>query len=136
LPIAACKDFTVGERRLLVHNTSGSASIDPTEITNLQNAFRTNPNDLGVGIYDPSTGEIHLGSFDQLNQAGFGQGHQALADSLGITDTSQWQGFVIDSNGGFAPSSHFNPPFGNGLAMPPADATQVLQALQQASLAN
>jgi len=119
-----------------VHNTSGSPLIDPTETGNLQKAFRSNPNDVGIGLFNPRTGEIHLGSFDQLSSAGFAQGHQGLADSLGITDPSQWQGFIIDSNGGFAPISHFNQPFGSAMAMPPAQAALVLHALQQAGLAN
>jgi hypothetical protein len=127
--------FTVGEKQLLVHNTSRSPNINPTQSANLKRAFQANPNDLGVGLYNPSAGEIQLGSFDQLNQAGFGQGHQALADSLGITDTSQWQGFVIDSNGNLVPTCHFNLPFG-GRLMPAAEAARVEQALRQVGLVN
>jgi hypothetical protein len=117
-----------------VQNPSRSAIIKQAQVANLQKAFQADVTDLGVGLYNPSTGEIQLASFDELDSAGFGQGHQALADFLGITDTSQWQGFTLDANGGFAPISHFNRSFSGTMAMPPADEATVLQALQQAGL--
>ena len=76
-----------------------------SDIADLQAAFLANSMDLGVGLYNPSTGEIRLGSFDLVTQ---GQGHQGLADALGISNGAQWRGFVISSDGRFAPTSHFN----------------------------
>lgn len=120
-----------------MHNISGPSgplSLDQGQVTALLNALQADPTDLGVGLYNPSTGQIHLGSFDQLSNAGFAQGHQGLADFLGITDTTRLQGFVVDANGRFAPMSHFNQPHTGSMAMPPADALRVEQALRQAGL--
>ena len=79
--------------------------IAGTEVIDLQQAFRANPLDLGVGLYNPSTGEMHVGSYDTI---GDGQGHQGLADALGITNNGEWRGFMIFSRGQFLPTSHFN----------------------------
>jgi hypothetical protein len=79
--------------------------IPPGDVTNLQAAFRANPNDLGVGLYNPSTGEIRLGSFDLVTR---GQGHQGLADAIGIKDNGDWRGFVVSAAGKLIAASHFN----------------------------
>src|SRR4051812_33698487 len=79
--------------------------IPAGDIADLQTTFQANPKDLGIGLYNPATGEIRLGSFDIVTQ---GQGHQGLADALGITNNLQWRGFIVSSDGKFIPTSHFN----------------------------
>ena len=104
--------------------------IPPGDVADLQAAFRLNPKDLGVGLYNSSTGEIRLGSFDLVTQ---GQGHQGLADALGIRDNEDWRGFVVSADGKFLPTSHFNLVDG-ALTMNPVHAAAVRQELQQAGL--
>ena len=104
--------------------------IPAGDVANLQAAFRLNPRDLGVGLYNPSTGEIRLGSFDLVTQ---GQGHQGLADALAIRDNGDWRGFVVSADGKFLPTSHFNLLDGT-LTMNPVHAAVVRQELQQAGL--
>jgi hypothetical protein len=104
--------------------------IPAGDIADLQAAFLANPRDLGVGLYCPSTGEIRLGSFDVVTQ---GQGHQGLANALGIANNALWRGFVVSSDGKFAPTSHFNLVDG-GLPMRLDYQVFVRQELQQAGL--
>jgi hypothetical protein len=104
--------------------------IDQTDISALQAAFKANPKDVGVGLYNPGTGEIRLGSFDLVTQR---QGHQGLADALGIADNSQWRGFLVSSDGKFCPTSHFNLSDG-GLQLMTNHASRVQQELKQAGL--
>jgi len=66
--------------------------IPPADVADLQAAFQANPNDLGTGLYNPSTGEIRLGSFDTVTQ---GQGHQGLANAVGIANNGDWRGFLV-----------------------------------------
>jgi hypothetical protein len=79
--------------------------IPPRDILDLQDAFHSNSRDIGVGLYNPSTGEIRLGSFDLVTG---GQGHQGLADVLGIADNTDWRGSLVFSDNKFLPTSHFN----------------------------
>jgi hypothetical protein len=111
-------------------HTSGPFAVDQQDLKALQAAFQANPNDVGVGLCNPSTGEIRLGSFDTVTG---GQGHQGLANALGIMNNGEWRGFVVSSDGRFVPTSHFNLPDG-GLLMNPGLAAQVQRALQQAGL--
>jgi hypothetical protein len=104
--------------------------IPAGDIADLQAALLANPKDLGVGLYRPSTGEIRLGSFDLVAQ---GRGHQGLADALGIKDNSEWRGFIVSSDGKFAPTSHFNLVDGS-LAMKPDHHATVRLELKQAVL--
>src|SRR5262245_30773480 len=78
--------------------------IPAGDIANLRAALRANSQDLGVGLYNPSTGEIRLGSFDTVAQR---QGHQGLADALGIVNNGEWRGFLVTSDGRFVATSHF-----------------------------
>ncbi len=104
--------------------------IPPADVADLQAAFQANPADLGVGLYNPSTGEIRLGSFDLVTQ---GQGHQGLADALGITNNPDWRGFIVTSIGQFLPTSHFNLIDG-AMTMNPVHEGHVRQELLQAGL--
>jgi hypothetical protein len=104
--------------------------IPPGDIADLQAAFQANARDIGVGLYNPSTGEIRLGSFDLVTG---GQGHQGLADALGITDNGSWRGFIVTSDGRFSPTSHFNLVDG-GLMMKVDYQAAVRQDLQQGGL--
>jgi hypothetical protein len=74
--------------------------IPAGDVADLRAAFRANPQDLGVGLYNPATGEIQLGSFDLVTQ---GQGHQGLADALGIKDNGNWRGFLVTADRRFEP---------------------------------
>jgi hypothetical protein len=89
-----------------------------------------NPKDLGGGLYHLSTGEIRLGRFDLVTQ---GHGHQGLADALRITNNIEWRGFIVSSDGKFAPTSHFNLVDGS-LVMKPDHQADVRLELQQAGL--
>lgn len=104
--------------------------IPPGDVADLQAAFAANPQDLGVGLYNPTTGEIRLGSFDIRT---LGQGHQGLANVLGIRDNGEWRGFVLSSDGKCAPTSHFNLVDG-AMTMKPDHEAQVRQELRQAGL--
>jgi hypothetical protein len=107
-------------------NSPGAGSISAQEADALRLAFARNGNDLGVGLYNPQTGEIHVASFD-LQAPG---GHADLAAQLGL-QLSEWRGFVVDALGRFSPVSHLNGP---GLRMP-ADMADVVEAeLRQAGL--
>ena len=104
--------------------------IPPRDVADLKADFRTNPQDVGVGLYNPSTGEIRLGSFDRVTQQ---QGHQGLADALGITKNSDWRGFLVSTDGKFHPMSHFNLLDGS-LMLKPSHEIDVRKELQQAGL--
>lgn len=107
-------------------------SINAADVSALILAFAANLNDLGVGLVNIKTGEIRLGSFDLVTH---GQGHQGLADALGIVDGADWRGFTFSVSGRFADASHFNLPDG-GLKMLPVLASLVHQALKLAGLVN
>jgi hypothetical protein len=104
--------------------------IPAGDIAELRAAFQANPRDIGVGLYNPSTGETRLGSFDVIAQ---GQGHQGLADALGIVNNGEWRGFVVSSDGKFAPVSHFNLVDGS-LALKPDYEVAIHQEMLQAGL--
>jgi hypothetical protein len=104
--------------------------IPAGDIADLQAAFQANPADLGVGLYNPFTGEIRLGSFDMVTQR---QGHQGLADALHITNNEDWRGFLVSSGGKLLPVSHFNLVDG-ALTMKPDHEALVRQKLRQAGL--
>jgi hypothetical protein len=94
-------------------------------------AWARNSNDIGLGLFNPSTGEIHVGSFDTTG----GTGHDGLQNTLGIPDADRphWRGFVISSGGQAINSSAFNNPDG-GLRMLLASFAQVEDALRRAGL--
>lgn len=104
--------------------------IPPGDIAALRAAFQANPSDLGVGLYNPITGEARLGSFDSVTQR---QGHQGLADALGIVNNAEWRGFIVRSDGQFLPMSHFNNVDGS-VNLLPIHETAVRQLLRQAGL--
>ena len=54
-------------------------------------------------------------------------------NQLGITDDSEWRGFVVWPDGTWLPVSRFNQPDG-GSRMPPDLAAEVEQALRRAGL--
>ena len=105
------------------------AIVPVPEIAALRAAWARNPRDLGVGLYNPGTGEIHIGSFDDTG----GVGHDGLAKLLGITNEAEWRGFTVCPNGDWYPISHFNLPDGS-LYMAPDAAAEVEQALRYAAL--
>jgi hypothetical protein len=92
--------------------------IPQADVDALLVAFQANTNGLGVGLYHFATGGI---------------GHQGLADALGITNNNDWRGFIITSDGRFAPTSHFNLPDGSVMLRDDL-AAQVQQALRRAGL--
>ena len=104
--------------------------IPPGEVADLQAAFAADPSDVGVGLYNPAKGEIRVGSFDRVTQ---GQGHQGLADVLGITDNAAWRGFIVRAGGVMLPVSHFNLIDGS-LSLKPDHESHVRGKLRQAGL--
>jgi hypothetical protein len=97
----------------------------------LQRAWARNPNDLGLGLYNPSTGEIHVGSYDTTESIG----HDGLQNALGIPDADRpkWRGFIVSSGGQVVNNSAFNNPDG-GVRMLPDYFAQVEDALRRAGL--
>jgi hypothetical protein len=65
--------------------------ILPLDVAELQDAFTANPQDIGVGLYNPTSGVIRLGSFDRQTQ---GKGDDGLAEVLGVTDHEEWRGYL------------------------------------------
>lgn len=106
------------------------AGIITAELTALKTEFRKNPKDIGVGLYNPMTGEIHLGSFDIVTKR---RGHQGLATVHGITNNSEWRGFMVTSAGQLIPNSHFNLPDGSA-GMNPMLVAQLEIELRQAGV--
>jgi hypothetical protein len=104
--------------------------IPAADVAALRAAFQANLLDLGVGLFNRSTGEIRLESFDTVTQ---GRGHQGLADVLGITDNLDWRGFLVTPDGQFVPTSHFNLIDG-ALTMKPSDEASVRRELRQEGL--
>jgi hypothetical protein len=105
--------------------------IPQAEVDALRLAWARNPNDLGLGLFNPSTGAIHVGSFDMTGRIG----HDGLQNMLGIPDADRphWRGFVVSSGGLAINNSAFNNPDG-GVRMLPASFAQVEEALRQAGL--
>lgn len=107
-------------------NSVGADPPPAPEVDALRRAFALNGNDLGIGLYNPTTGEMHLASFDQVAPGG----HADLAQQLGLR-SSEWRGFVVDATGQFAPVSHLNGP---GMQMPVDMAEAVESVLRQVGL--
>jgi hypothetical protein len=94
-------------------------------------AWASNSNDIGLGLFTPGTGEIHVGSFDATGRTG----HDGLQHTLGIPDADRpnWRGFVVSSGGQAINNSAFNSPDG-GVRMLPAYFAEVEDALRRAGL--
>jgi hypothetical protein len=90
--------------------------------------WQQEPGDIGLGVYNPSTGEIHVGSFDAYG------GHDLFLQNLGITDAAPWRGFVVGSNGQASNNSGLNVGLGYGQGMSPTDYQHVVDELRQGGL--
>jgi hypothetical protein len=104
------------------------ATILPSEVTALRNAWQQNPTDLGLIVYKPGTGEFHVGSFDAHG------GHDLFLHNLLITDDANWRGASISSGGVVINNSGLNVGKGHGQGMPPGEWQEVLQACRDAGL--
>jgi hypothetical protein len=120
---------------------------EPADVQKVQLEQVTNPNNLGIGVIDASTGKIGLFSFDETDRfvavnphVQVMAGHEAAAFMAGFI-ASQTRGFVL----GFDPStgqwqianrSHLNFPDGAGLRMAPQTFTEVVDALFAAGVTN
>jgi hypothetical protein len=69
------------------------ATVPQAEIAALRMAWAKDPQDLGLGMYRPSTGEIHIASYDETGRTG----HDGLQHFLGIPDAErpEWRGFIF-----------------------------------------
>lgn len=107
-------------------------TIAPAEVENLRAAWGQDPTDIGLGLYNPGTGEIHVGSYDTTGR----QGHDGLQANLGILDRDRanWRGFVVSSHGQAINGSGFNLSDGGTHQMRPEYWAEVEQALRQAGL--
>jgi hypothetical protein len=125
-----------------VHNMSGGvtpnpapapATIPQAEVDAVRRAWAQNGNDIGLGLYNPSTGEIHVGTFDTTGQR---MGHDGLQQSLGIPDSDRprWRGFVFSSGGQVINNSGFNVPDGTPPRMRADAFAEVQAALRRAGL--
>lgn len=94
--------------------------IPASDVDDLKTALQANPADLGVGLYNPSTGEIRVGSFDTVTGR---QGHQGLVEALGITNAIEWRGFLVTADGKCVTTSHLNLADGSLTMKPTYEAT-------------
>jgi len=103
------------------------------EVDAVRRAWLRNPQDVGVGLYNPTTGEFHLGTFDTSGQ---NTGHDGLQLSLQIVDRDRpfWRGFIFTSDGRIFNRSGFNIVDGTGPQMRADYFREVEAALQQSSL--
>lgn len=99
----------------------------------VRRAWAQDNNDIGLGLYNPSTGEIHVGTFDTTGQR---TGHDGLQQSLGIPDADRrgWRGFIFTSRGQAVNNSGFNVPDGTPPRMRADYFAEVLDALRRAGL--
>lgn len=104
-----------------------------TEVDSVRRAFARNRNDLGLGIYNPYTGEIRIGTFDTT---GLRIGHDGLQMTVGFPDSErpQWRGFVFSSGGQVINQSGFNIPDGTPPRMRAVYFAEVQTALKQEGL--
>lgn len=93
------------------------ATIPAAEVAAVQAAWVVDRTDLGLGLYNPATGEMHVGTFDTTGQR---IGHDGLQMTLGIPDVDRphCRGFVFTAGGQAINQSGFNLPDGT----PPTDA--------------
>jgi len=94
-------------------------SIPRSEVDALRARWITDSNDLGLGVYNPTTSEIHVGNFDSHG------GHDLFLQNLGVTDHNDWRGFVVVSDGQVINNSGLNVGSGYRQGMPPADFQRV-----------
>lgn len=73
-------------------------TISAEEVAAVRVAWAANAGDLGLGLYHPSSGEIHVGTFDTTGRH---IGHDGLQMALNIPDADrpQWRGFIFSSGG-------------------------------------
>jgi len=108
-------------------------TIPQPEVAAVRAAWTQNRNDLGLGLYNPATGDIHVGTFDTT---GCRLGHDGLQMAFAIADADrpQWRGFVFTSAGQAMNLSGFNRPDGTAPAMRADYYAQVEDALRKAGL--
>jgi len=108
-------------------------TIPLAEVAAVRAAWAQNGTDLGLGLYNPFTGEIHVGTFDTTGQS---IGHDGLQISLRIPDADrpQWRGFVFSSDGQTFNQSGLNIPDGSAPRMRADFFAQVENALRRAGL--
>jgi hypothetical protein len=107
--------------------------IPQAEVAAVQARWAINGQDIGLGLYNPFTGEIHISTFDTGGQQ---IGHDGLQATLGISDADppRWRGFVFISTGQAQNASGFDIPDGTSPRMRADYYTQVENALRQAGL--
>ena len=113
--------------------TPAPGTIPQAEVVAVRAAWSQNSSDIGLGLYNPCTGEIHVGTFDTTGQR---LGHDGLQMTLGIPDADrpQWRGFVFTSAGQAINMSGFNAPDGTPPRMRADYYAQVEDALRRAGL--
>src|SRR5580700_9942571 len=109
------------------------ATISTAELDAVKRAWVQNSSDIGVGLYNPSSGEIHVGTFDTTGQR---IGHDGLQMTVGIPDSDrhQWRGFIFSSGGQAINNSGFNAPDGTSPRMRADSFAEVRVALQRVGL--
>lgn len=73
-----------------MHSPSAGPSIPQADVNLVRVRFAADPQDVGIGLYNPSTGEIRLSTVDAAG------GHAGLAHSLAIPHDRDWRGFSFD----------------------------------------
>src|SRR5262245_49041090 len=107
--------------------------IPQAEILAVRAEWVVNRQDIGLGLYNVQSGEIHVGTFDTTGQR---IGHDRLRLTLGFPDADrpQWRGFVFSSSGQAFNRSGFNVPDGSPPRMRADYFAQVEDALKRAGL--
>jgi hypothetical protein len=108
------------------------ATIPQVEVDDVRRQLAQEPNDLGIGLYNAGTGEIHIGTYDATGQCG----HDGLQALLGIADgeRSMWRGFIFRLGGPAINNSGFNIQDGSPPRMAEVYFDQVEAALRNAGL--
>jgi hypothetical protein len=99
----------------------------------VRRAWAQHSTDVGLGLYNPRTGELHVGTFDTTGQR---IGHDGLQITLGIPDSDRphWRGFIFSSGGQVINNSGFNAPDGTPPRMRTDSFAEVEAALRRAGL--
>ncbi len=113
--------------------TPTPGTIPQAEVNAVRARWGIKASDIGLGLYNPGTGEIRVSTFDTGGQ---GIGHEGLQMTLGIPDADrpQWRGFVFNSAGQAMNLSGFNIPDGTPPRMRADHYAQVGDALRRAGL--
>ncbi|MBL8792993.1 MAG: hypothetical protein JNM56_03750 [Planctomycetia bacterium] len=124
-----------------------TAVCSAVEVAAVERQLASDPNNVGIGVIDLTSGQIRLFSYDETDafslahpQMQVAAGHEAAAAMADFAATAV-RGFVLGKMGGdwhVFNQSHLNRPDGQTRTMRMADQTfnAIVSALQQAGAVN